>query len=105
MFPWTPHDTTQKPKQILTGRKPFHHIPSDYTVAVKINRGELPSQNGISGMVGAVLTQCWLREPTARPSMHALSTFFNVYSLLGERNFFIVEALGIVGVDAGKYRC
>jgi hypothetical protein len=85
-------------QQIFTGYKPYHRFVEG-TVILKVHRGLLPPrESGVPDTFWAVLLRCW-SLPAMRPSAHAFSLFCNTFLLLGEWNFFLPEALGIVGVQ------
>ncbi|KDQ50917.1 hypothetical protein JAAARDRAFT_141208 [Jaapia argillacea MUCL 33604] len=67
---------------ILTrGRPPFWNIRYDAAVILSVANGGLPSRKvykDISDPIWDVLTRCWRQDPSHRPSMDAISLFFDV---------------------------
>lgn len=78
---WTAEISPITIKQILTGELPFSHLKYDTAVILSVMRGGRPQrQPGIKDSVWSILQQCWLPEPTQRPSMESLSLYFDLMS-------------------------
>ena len=65
--------------QVFSGRLPFHQVKHDAAVVLSVMKGSRPKHQmypAIGHHIWFLLELCWRADPTQRPSMQSLSTFF-----------------------------
>ncbi|EDR06697.1 uncharacterized protein LACBIDRAFT_299795 [Laccaria bicolor S238N-H82] len=81
--------------EIFTCQVPFHEIPRDFTVMMKVMEGKRPSRPaknsvpfvewGLTDSMWRLMEQCWDRDPKNRPTMSSISRKGFLSSLVDNR--------------------